>query len=187
MFSTSMKAQLTIDLPKKQKEDQWKYYESEEGLFKVLVPGPFTKHLDSITTEVGKLAYHTFLLQRDPKSADNVLYMVSYCDYPPYTAHSDSMELLAPFFDQTVEAATESVEGELLYSNPDFLGTFPGRFWRIDYLNGEAIIKTKAFLVENRYYSLQVITLKDKNRNDSVDRFFESFQLEFKEADEKNP
>ena len=171
------KSQLTIDLPTNKNNAKWKFYESEEGAFKVLVPGPFKLLADTIETDIGGLIYHTFLLQRNPKESDNVVYMVSYCDYPEGTVHSDSIEFLPSFFDTTIEAATESVQGDLVYSNSDFLGAFPGRVWRTDYLGGEAIIKTKAYVVGKRYYAIQVITLKEKNLNASVERFFNSFQL----------
>ena len=143
----------------------------------MLVPGPVELKVDSINTDIGKLAYYTFIYQPEDQKADNLLYLISYCDYPEYTVHSDSAELVAEFFDATIETAVSSVKGELLYDNELFLKNYPGRIWRIDYLEGRAVIKNRAFVVKNRFYSLRTIALKEKNLNPSSDRFFESFHL----------
>jgi hypothetical protein len=103
--------------------------------------------------------------------------MVSYCDYPKYSIHSDSTELVKDFFKTTVETAVESVKGELSYSSDITMNEFPGRLWRVDYNDGKALIKTKSFLVKNRYYSIQVISLKDKGMNLQIDKFLDSFSL----------
>ena len=66
---------------------------------------------------------------------------------------------------------------DLIYSNPYDWKGFPGRIWRVDYLKGEAVIKTRAFLVKNRYYTVQAVMLKHKSLNPSLGKFFNSFYL----------
>ncbi|GJM32482.1 MAG: hypothetical protein DHS20C18_14830 [Saprospiraceae bacterium] len=155
----------------------WQELISYEGKFRLLVPGTVQLKTDSITTEIGNLAYHTFVYQPEEKTADNLLYLLSYCDYPINTVHSDSTELVSEFFDATVETAVTSVHGVLLYNDELFLKKYPGRIWRIDYLDGKAVIKNRAFLVNSRFYSLRTISLKEKNLNPSSDQFFESFHI----------
>jgi hypothetical protein len=155
----------------------WHEFRSYVGRFRIYAPGEFIEKVDSIPTPVGKLAYHTFFYQPPQKDADNLLYMVSYCDYPEYSVHSDSLDLLDEFFQTTLDAATSSMRGELLYSDRIELQGYPGRIWRIDYLNGRAIVKTRAFLSGRRYFSLQTITLKEKSLNLSSDKFMDSFRL----------
>ena len=77
------------------------------------------------------------------KNPDNLVYMVSYVDYPKYSIHSDSTELVEDFFKTTVETAVESVKGELSYSSDITMNEYPGRLWRVDYNDGKALIKTK--------------------------------------------
>ena len=158
-------------------EDQlWKELKSYEGNFRILCPGEMEVKVDSMITGIGQLAYHTFYFQ-DDNTAENLLYMLSYCDYPEYTVHSDSTELHQEFFKATLESAVNSVNGVLLYSDDmDFRG-YPGKVWRIDYLNGMAVIKTRAYLIGNRYYSLQTITLKERSLNTASDKFLDSFRL----------
>ena len=156
----------------------WEEFKSFSGRFRVLLPGEMVEKLDSIPTFVGTLAYHTFYYQSpQEEDSDNLVYMVSYCDYPEHTIHSDSTELLREFFDATMDAARRSVRGELTYQDEIEQSGFPGRLWRIDYLDGKAVIKTKALVVDRRYYAVQTITFRNRSLNLSTDRFLDSFRL----------
>jgi hypothetical protein len=155
----------------------WKEFNSYDGKFSVLTLGEMKEKVDSIETAVGTLAYHVFFYKPQAANADNVLYMLSYVDYPEGTIHSDSTQLLQDFFKETLDAAVSSVKGELLYSNDWKYHNYSGKIWRIDYLNGKAIIKTKACVVGQRYYTLQTVTRKEKSLNFAADRFLDSFKL----------
>ena len=156
----------------------WQENKSYEGKFRVSTPSEMIEKIDSVKTEVGTLAYHTFFHQPDdPKTADNLFYMVSYVDYPEGTVHSDSLELLSDFFENTIESAKLAVDGNLIYASEVHYLDFPGRLWRIEYLEDKVMIKTQAFVKENRYYALQVISFKEKSLNKSSEEFFKSFSL----------
>lgn len=158
-------------------QSTWEVFQSFDGKFKVLSPGEMIKKENPIKTEIGDLNYITYLYQSIEKDPDNLVYMVSYCDYPKYSIHSDSTELVEEFFNTTVETAVESVGGELSYSSEISLNGFPGKLWRVNYNEGKALIKTKSFLVGNRYYSIQVVSLKEKGINLQIDQFLDSFSL----------
>lgn len=158
-------------------QPNWDVFQSFDGKFKILSPGEMVKKENPVKTDIGDLNYITYLHQSLEKDPDNLVYMVSYCDYPKYSIHSDSTELVEAFFKTTVETAVESVSGELSYSSEISLDDFPGRLWRVNYNDGKALIKTKSFLVGNRYYSIQVISLKEKGMNLQVDQFLDSFSL----------
>jgi hypothetical protein len=103
--------------------------------------------------------------------------MVSYCDYPEGTFPADSTALLEEFFATTIEAATTAVDGEMIYTTDIQLKDHPGKFWRINYLDDKAVIKTKAYMVGDRYYAVQVISYQEGNINNAANRFFDSFRL----------
>lgn len=155
----------------------WEVFQSFDGKFSVLTPGKMEKKENPIETEIGQLNYITYIHQPTSKEADNLVYMVSYCDYPEFSVHSDSTDFISEFFTTTVETAVESVKGELAYSSEISLDEYPGMLWRVNYNDDQALIKTKAFLVKNRYYSIQVITLKDKSMNLLIDKYLDSFSL----------
>lgn len=157
----------------------WEVFKSFEGRFKVQVPGEMTTSIDSVETPVGPLAYTTLYYQppKDDKQAENLMYMVSFCDYPEGALHQDSAALLEEFFETTMEAGAFSIDGALQYQSERNLGEAKGRFWRIDYLDGDAVLKTWALVSGNRFYSLQTATVKTKTLNASNDRFFDSFKI----------
>ncbi|MEN0005391.1 MAG: hypothetical protein AAF798_14665 [Bacteroidota bacterium] len=156
---------------------KWEDFRSYEGKFRVLIPGAVSTKEQTLETGVGELTYHTAYCELKDKNADNLVYIISYCDYPDGGMHSDSTELLGEFFAATMEGAAASVEGAVVYEQTRDFREYPGRVWRVDYLEGKAVIKTRAFLVGNRFYSLQTITTKERSLNRSSERFFSSFRL----------
>ena len=155
----------------------WEEFLSYDGKFRVLAPGKMKQKVHELETDLGSIQYHSFFYESKEKDADNLVYLLSYCDYPENSVHSDSLTLMQEFFKTTVAAAVESVKGELLYETDVFIDNFAGRYWRVDYNDGEAVIKTKAYLVKNRFYSVQTICLKGKALNLSSNRFLDSFGL----------
>jgi len=155
----------------------WQEYTSMEGQYRILTPGDFVEKQDTVATAIGNLVYHTNFYQPADESDDNLFYMVSFCDYPEGIVFADSTDMLEEFFQNTMQTAAKSVKGKLLYSTDIHLGQHPGKYWRIDYLDGKAIIKTKAYLAGRRYYAVQTIAYKEKNINPSSEKFFDSFRV----------
>lgn len=155
----------------------WIPTNSYDGRFQVLSPGLMLEKTDSIETPLGELAYRVHFFQPEDKTADNLLYMISWCDYPEGSIHADSTEMLEEFFNATMESAAFSVKGNVVYSDAYKMEEYPGRIWRIDYLDGNAIIKTRAFVVGSRYYALQTVSRKEQHLNILGEKFFDSFRL----------
>jgi len=155
----------------------WKQHHSYPGMFSILAPEEMQTKTDTIKTALGGLVQHiTFYHDKRPDGENNV-YMVTWFDYPEGVMHHDSTELVQALFDETVEAAAFSVAGNVRWSSDIRYGPFPGRFWRVDYKDGRGVIKTKAWLVRNRYYAVQVVTRRDRALNYQADKFMDSFRL----------
>lgn len=160
-----------------QTDASWEDISHFEGKFAVSTPGEFHEKVDSIDTPLGQMIYHTFFLQPPSDLAENEVYMVSYVDYPEGTIHQDSIELVTDLMNETQDAARESVRGEIMFSNDGFQKDYPFRFWRIDYLNGRASIRTKAIVANNRFYTVQTVSRREYGMNHSTDRFIDSFRV----------
>lgn len=158
-------------------QQQWQAYQDLDGRFQIKLPAPWQHAIDSVGTAVGALAYHTFFLKPPVDTADNEIYMLSYVEYPEGSLHHDSIELVTELLDATLSTAVERMKGEVLFSTEKPLGDYPGRYWRIDYLNGQASVRTHALVINNRYYALQTISRSRKGINKSSDRFFDSFSI----------
>ncbi len=154
----------------------WTPWTSETGRFQVLTPGELELKTDTVQTAIGELVYHYYFHQPQEEAPDNALYSISYCDYPEGAIHSDSLELLKDFFDATIESAASSVRGELFYETDINWQSYPGKLWRIHYNKEQAVIKTKAYLIGRRFYTISVISLRDKALNRFIDKFLDSFE-----------
>ena len=155
----------------------WQEFTDYEGRFRVLVPQAMEKKENPIETAVGTLTYHSFYYQPTEQDPDNLLYLLSYCDYPEGAMHSDSTALLEAFFETTVRGSLASVKGELLYANDIEEQGFPGKLWRLVYQDGELSIKTKALMVGHRFYLVQAVGARAKGLSPAVDRYLDSFRL----------
>lgn len=160
-----------------ERSQYWEEVRELDGRFSLSIPASWEEQIDTIETEVGLLAYHTFFLQSPSNQADNAIYMLSYVDYPEGALHHDSTELVSEFLDVSQEEAIAVVDGELLFTTEKEKGGFPGRFWRIDYLDGAASIRTQAYVVGRRFYQIQTIAQQGRGLNDSTERFFESLEF----------
>lgn len=158
-------------------QNDWKHWNSVEGNFTIFVPGDMQEKIQTVETDLGTLEYHQFFYQSTEENPENYIYMVNYVDYPLGSLSSDSLELVNTFFEATKEEAVASVEGELRYADPISLYDFPGQIWRIDYNDGQAILKSKSFVVNNRFYSIQVATSKAMRFNDKMNQYLDSFKL----------
>lgn len=164
LFATDLSAQ------------RWQPYDNATGRFSVLIPGEFEERVTYQETDIGFMTiYHHVLRSTD--SSDNLVYMVTWYDFPDNVIHSDSVHLLEEFFRVTVDEAVRSVRGELLYQNTMPYQNLPGWQWRINYLQDQATIRTRVILDGNRYYAIQTVAFAQKSLNNSVNRFMDSFRL----------
>lgn len=158
--------------------EDWFQFRSIEGRFKVMTKGGFERKTATIETDIGEIQTCVYAYTpKDQQNAENLVYMITYNDYPEGTVHSDSTDLLADFYKATIEESVKSLNGVMLYQNDIALSGFKGRQWRISYADNKATVKTRAFLVDNRYYAIQTIALTEKSANTSTQRFLDSFQL----------
>lgn len=157
---------------------KWKEFSSFEGKFKVMTPtGAMTEKVSKMKTEMGELDYHQFIYKPEEKDAENVFYLVNYCEYPKGTFPSDSTDLINEFLNTTIDASAASVKGKISYQSDINQSLFKGKVWRVQYNEDKVQVKNKCFIARDRFYLLQVMTLKQHSLNTSIDKFLDSFQM----------
>jgi len=157
---------------------EWTTFKSIEGKFQIEVPGEMEHTIQQIETDLGTINYHTFYLASLSDTSGNFVYMVSFYRSPSLLVPEDSIGLIGDFFDATVEQAAHSVSGEVLILDEiRYQNRYPGRFWRIHYNGGRSVLKTKAYLVDDTFYSIQVAVDASFGLSNEVDRFMNSFKL----------
>ncbi len=164
--------------PVKSYEDSnpWTEIDDLEGRFRILTPGPLEHKEDTLETAVGRQVFHTYYFKvPDLQRAENLIYVLSYVDYPDGALHQDSTELVEELLLSTQESAAEALRGEVIYATGRAVEGFPGRLWRIDYKDGEASARTLAFVAGERYYELKTFALTGRGLGEASDKFFRSF------------
>ncbi len=152
----------------------WKVFESIEGKFSILTPGLMQTKTATVTTTVGEFDVHTFYLNPND-SIGNYLYVINYYDLEPGLIPQDSLELLEIFLKNTMDQSISDLNGQLMYNTPVSIGIHKGLMWRSKSDSG--VVKCRAFIINDRFYMLQVFSIESKSLNHDVDRFLESFTL----------
>ena len=155
----------------------WELFTSEAGNFSVLTPTKLEANRQDIPSDLGRIEYYTFSCHSDDANDSNFAYVVSFAIYPEDMIHEDSAQIKEEFLLSSMEAAAENLKGEVVYSNPEVQQGVDGLLGRIEYNEGSAVMKTKMFFVNDRFYTLQVFTTKENSLNKDIDKFFGSFRF----------
>lgn len=147
----------------------WKSFASEEGGFKVLLPGTPLPDKNNTTTKVGSIPTNVFVVPRPEAS-----YIVAYSDFP------NAITLNSPEVNELLSQVNSSFakrSGVSVANQQDIrLGDLPGREVRLEDSQG-FLFKWRAFAVNKRLYQIGVATNKEASLTKSIEGFFKSFQL----------
>ncbi len=159
-------------------QDSWQPFVSIEGQFSVDVPAPMIHHIEKISTPIGEVDYHAHYLKWEGAAGGNFVFVVSYYVSPSLRIMADSTDLMQDFFQTTVDQARQRLGGEvLILDDIVYKNKYPGKFWRIHYNGGKAVMRSKVYLVEDRYYSVQVAVDDSYSLSKEVDHFMDSFRI----------
>lgn len=155
----------------------WPTHESIDGQFSIYAPGEFLKSVKDIETPVGTLQFHQLYFTSSDEELGRAHFNVSYCDYPKGSFPSDSLELISAFLDVTSEQSALAIKGELIYQDSIGIERYPGRFARIHFKDGASVLKSHSYLVEDRFYTIQVALTSTHAQEGFIDEYFDSFKL----------
>jgi hypothetical protein len=158
------------------KSEEWFLYESQE--FSIRFPYQPKSETRINKTVLGemkdtRITYHPDYTELD----DNIEYGIGYFEL------NDSILTkikTIPTFDIFRIAIDESVrnsDGQLLSERKIKLDGFPGREIKTKSKTGIATSKCRMYFVNKRMYMMLVITRKEKNLNNSINKFLNSFKL----------
>lgn len=153
---------------------EWKVFNSYEGGFSVLSPGPMESKLSIITTEAGEVDLNT-LYYTEQDTAGRFVYLINFYDLPQDWIDLDSTEVVYSFLQGTVDQSIADIEGNLLYANEIEFKDYPGIMWRAEYEGGS--MKSKAYIINKQFIVLQVFSEKRHSLSDNIDKFLDSFRL----------
>lgn len=153
----------------------WKEYRSTAANFSVMVPGPMLLKEYKVDTGIGETEVWTYFYNAAEEDApENYLYMVTTYSFPYLMQDSTDGEILDSIFTDNVNRSIKDLYAELLYAEDVTEFGVPAKLWKLSYDKG--IAKFKCFVLDDRFYLLQVYTTKENSLNTAVNRFMQSFR-----------
>lgn len=152
----------------------WTKYKSEDLAFIATFPEEPKRTVQKVNTAVGELDMH--MIMHAPASGDdNAVYSVIRSDYPEEQFKDADDEYNSNVLDGAVEGAVKNVQGKLVFDNKVKFNGYPGRSIKIQMQGG--FIYINAYLVDNSMFITQVICLEANDKNASIQRFLNSFDI----------
>lgn len=144
--------------------------------FTVLVPGKMEYGLKHVLTDLGEIKTTTYLYKGEDIDPDPVL-IINITDYPDGVLEADSISLMEDFFSTSLESIREKLVGETIYY-ADISNLYsPGKIYKIHYNHGQAMVKGKMFVSNDKFYSVQAFSSFTKSNAKEIDTFLDSFEL----------
>ncbi len=147
------------------------------GAFEIKAPGAMTLTEQEIETDIGIIDYHTYHLNYQDEEEGFFTFIVSFYRLQDVPAEDEDPDFYHEFLDATVQESTMAVGGEIIFEDQVNIDGHPGRFWRMHYNGGDNVIKSKAYIANGYFYSLQVASGKENSLSSLIDQFFDSFRL----------
>lgn len=157
----------------------WEIFQSEAGKFQIEMPDLPAFSSQQHTTALGDINMNVFMHEADADIDDNILYMISYTDYPVAKINGETMDkaALGQYYKDAVQGSVNNLDGVLKSEKTIDIFGHEGREIIVNYMENQAIMRMQILLVKNRMYAIQAIALAGKEGNDDQNRFFNSFEL----------
>jgi len=155
---------------------KWDVYKNQEFGFRANFEGEMKTINQLIPVGDESIEMNMFFVDNSANSsASNIIYSVAHTAYKKDEYAKENPERDDLVLNSAVNGASKNVNGSIL-SNENFtLNGFPGKQSKIEIQGG--YIHLKLILVKHELYFVQVICSIDKDDNNDISRFFDSFDI----------
>jgi len=147
-----------------------------ERTISVKFPGNPKEEIKNIDSDYGKLTLDVQMLEPTSKD-DNMIYIAMETRYPSNVVDQNDTYALNSFYKKSIDGALNSINGELISINDIFYKGKLGKEIKCYFSNGQALITYRFFIVDDKLFTLGVITQPDNDKNKAMNKFFESFAI----------
>src|ERR1017187_1258664 len=160
-----------------QNDGGWKEFKPLKGGCSVEMPGVPMVRSDKKNKDKPKdIKQMVFFLEPPKGTDDNLVYGLSYTFFPAGTVHKDSLGI-DNFFNQLKDEMLAGLHAKLLSEKDINYNSYPGKEYKVSIKNGEAVILFRNYLMQDKYYTLQVCTPITNDNNIAITKFFDSFKI----------
>ena len=134
--------------------NDWELFRFDRGLFQIEMPELPAFSSQRLTTDLGELNMSIFMHEGEKGVDDNILYMISFTDYPVDKINAAEMDetTLDEYYKGSVQTSVNNMQGKLLDEKTIDLFGHEGREIKVDYLDGQAIMRMQILLVKKHKY-----------------------------------
>jgi len=156
----------------------WVWMENKEAGFKILFPRQAVVSRDSVKSSAGKLARNILTHEVGKFKDDNLVYSLSFVDYPDTLISSEYKDVIIDNFMKEVigTVVTENKASKLLDIKINYK-EYPGRKVKMAIMDGKGFAYMQLYLVQSRLYLQSVSCEKEHDNNTAIDKFMKSFTL----------
>ena len=155
----------------------WKEFKPLHGGCSVEMPGVPQVRTDKKNKDNPKdVRQMVFFLEPPKGTDDNLVYGLSYTLFPAGTIHKDSLGIIG-FFNQLKDEMLDNLHAKLLSEKEFKYNSYPGREYKVSIKNGTALILFRNYLIQDKYYTLQVCTAIGNDNNIALTKYFDSFKI----------
>ena len=150
-------------------EKSWSEYASDDGRFSVLMPGSPDEQTQAISTPVGSIDLHIFMVEKP-----DIAYMVAYSDYPQVVVEKATTDEV---LEGARNGALAKIQGRLLSEDVISYDEHSGREIEFTAMDGIGLGRAVILLADNRLYQVLAVGAKDSFPKNDVKRFIDSFEM----------
>ncbi|SDS36724.1 hypothetical protein SAMN04515667_2014 [Formosa sp. Hel1_31_208] len=154
---------------------EWITYKSTELGYSARFPVEPEFQTQGVSTAVGELQMKMAMATPNTEDDDNLIYSVIRSEYPGEGFIDATDDFIKNVLDGAIEGAVTNVQGTKIYDESVSFNNYPARYVKIE-ITG-AFLYLNAYLVENMIYITQVICTPENDKNTSIKKFQESFEL----------
>ena len=161
---------------------KYQEYKSDVGRFSVVGPGKPTVTKTKVPTAAGVIDYHIIMFTDKSAACGGALrgcvMMASYADYPAAIIKKSNPEKI---LDGGRNGAVKKVKGRLVSEKKIKLAGFPGRDIKVEApaprVGGKMIIYARIFMVQNRMFMFQALSMARQATNPNMQKFLDSIKV----------
>jgi hypothetical protein len=152
--------------------NEWKTYTSDKWHYKADFPGSPEETSQNVPSGVGDLTMDMAMLE-----GEESVMMTNVTVYPQELMTQMSGGGIDEFFNGMINGAAKSVGGKVLSTENIKYHEYEGREARITAFDGAVLLIMHAYSVDNTVYILQVMYPIEDIDEETMKRFFDSFEI----------
>lgn len=149
---------------------------SNKQTYSIEFPGQTLDQNKMMDSEIGKLEIN--IKSYEPKNSnENLVYVGMETKYPTNSINQNDTYALNSFYKKAIDGSLASVNGELISINDIFYDGKLGKEYKCYFKAGKILMVYRIFYINDYVYSFGVLTLPERDNNNSMKRFFDSFKI----------